>query len=111
MNWIVHGFESELVGGAVDLAGFYSAPRQQDGKTMDVVVTAVVNRIEPAHVDHRGAAEFRTYEDQRVIQQPTLLQIHNQRRDSRVRLTSVRLVAHDVFVLVPLLFASVIELH
>src|SRR5688572_659965 len=101
------GVEPELVGLAESDAWFDPAAGQPDGKTIRMMVAAVV-----AALDHRGAPELAPPNDQGIVEQPALLEVFNERRAG---LIGVLAIFGDVFdqraVLVPGFMKNLDEPH
>ena len=96
--------EAELVGLAERDARLDAAAGQPHREGVGVMVAAVV-----AALHHRRAAEFAAPDDERVVEQPALLQIRDQRGAGLVGVLAVLLeILDEVAVLVPRL---VEELH
>ena len=74
------GVVAEVVGGAVGLAALDAAAGEPDAEAIGVVVAAVLA------LGARGPAELATPDDERLVEQPALLQIGEQAGDRQVGL-------------------------
>src|SRR5687767_14890924 len=64
MDGILGGFETELVGGAVDGAAFDAAAGEPNGKAVGIVIAAFGLIAAAAEFDGGGAAEFAGEKDE-----------------------------------------------
>ena len=87
VNRIGNGIEAELIGLAVDVARLDASPCQPDAEAPVVVVATVIS---PLH--HRCPAELPTPDDERLLEQPALFQIADERR---ARLVCVERILFD----------------
>src|SRR5262245_20256962 len=71
---VLHGFVTELVRGAVAEAFLHAGAGQPASETVGIVVASLRSFLEGAH-----AAKLRTPNDQRVSEQPALLEVDEQR--------------------------------
>src|SRR5687767_15284967 len=89
--------EAELVSLAVAVPGLDAAAGQPEAEAAVVMVAAVI-----AALDHRRAAEFASPDDDGVLQEAPLLEIHNEGGAGLVGVEGVLLHAgRQVAVLVP----------
>src|SRR5688572_9265215 len=97
MDLVLRGIKAEFVGFAHCHAGLNAATCEPHRETIWMMIAAIA-----AALDHGGAAEFAAPNDQRFIEQATLLQILNQRCRSLVSIFAILLqIAHEVAVLIP----------
>ena len=104
MDAVVDGFESEIVGGAVDVAAFDAAAGHPHGETVVVVVAAFAEPLVGAgrgQFDGRCAAEFAAPQDEGFVEQTALFQVGEQGGDGLVPQGGVAFVQHDVVVVIP----------
>ena len=91
VDGLLDGRVAELVGGAVDLAALDAAAGEPDRKA-PVVVVAAHARLAARELDGRRAAELAAADHQRLLEQPALLEVGQQRRDGLVALLAERAV-------------------
>src|SRR5580658_1994161 len=78
MDFVFHGAESEVVGGAVGGAAADAAAGEEDGEAVVVVVAAV------AVFGGGGAAEFDAPENEGIVEQAALFEVAEQGGDGLV---------------------------
>ena len=85
MNRVFDDVVTKVVRLAVVEAGFYATARHPHRETARVMVaTVIVFQKNPLAI--YGASEFAAPDHQRIVQQPALLQILDQRRTGLIRL-------------------------
>src|SRR5262245_33378067 len=105
----MHGIARDVVAEIVRLAYCDSrvdAPAgKPDRKTARVMIAPVIGLCQPAlRID--GATEFPTPDDKRVVEHPSLFQIHNQRGG---RLIGILSLFRNVFRQIPVLIPAAME--
>ena len=116
VDLVLDGLEAELVGRAVDVAALDAAAGQPHREAVVVVVAAVDLagvRAGRRQLDRRRAAELAAPDDQRVVEQPALLQVREQapRWPGRTAPARRRWLTLEVVVAVPRLTGAVPDLH
>ena len=102
---VVHGVESQFVGGADRDPPRNPATRHPHRESRGIVVAAV------PLLAHRGAAELPTPDDERRVEQPALPQVGEQPGDRPIHLPAqLAMVLLDVGVGIPLAAGTVVEL-
>jgi len=110
MHPVLDGRETEFVRGPVPHPTPHTASGEPDGKPVMVVVATDVVRC-TVELSGRRATEFASLHDQRLVQQPTIFQVLQQRRDGPIAMQGFRLVIHDRPVVVPGDVGREAELH
>ena len=75
MDGLVFDSPTDLVGPAINLSSFYSAPCEKHGITEGVVIPARVHFASPPVFAKRSAAEFGSPNDHRAVEHSALLEI------------------------------------
>ena len=103
---VFHGMQAELIGGADHLPALHAASRHPDGKACRVVVATV------ALLAHRRAAKLSAPDNERFIEQASLLEVGEQARDRFVhRAAEPGMVFFDAGVRIPLAAGAAEELN
>ncbi len=111
MNGVFDDVVSEFVGFSVNDTGFHAAAGHPDGEAAGMVIAAVVvcRHFALAII---GAAEFAAPDHERLVEQPALFEVGNERRGGTVHVHG--LAGHfirQVAVLVPSLVVKLDEAH
>src|SRR6476620_6771760 len=101
MNSLLHGAKTEIVGCTVSHAAANTTSGKKRGEAQDVVVAPLIHSQLTCTLDHRCPAELASHDNDRPIEQTALLQVFDQGRDGRIRLTREPAMRPDVFVTVP----------
>src|SRR4051794_37828613 len=81
---VFHGVEAEVVARAVRDAGLHAAARHPEREGVRMVIATPRLRLLDFPLQERGAPEFTAPDDERVFEQPALLQIADERGARRV---------------------------
>ena len=115
MNGILDRFESKFVGRPVDLSALDAAPGQPSRESIVVVVSTVdlpLIRTGLGKLNDRRSAEFATAENERFVQQPSLIEILQQRSYSLITLIrQIGVVLFQIVVVVPGLAGAMPQLN
>ena len=76
MHLVGYSLMANLVRFAVGISRFHATPGQPDGETSRIMIAAIFS------LGKRGAAEFSSPPDERILEQAPLLQIFQQMEDS-----------------------------
>src|SRR5439155_22753471 len=104
----------EFVGCTMNIAAFDAATSQPDREAVMVVIASLAfsRRAGGRNFHSRGAAEFAAANHQRLLEQPALLEIDEQRGDALVHFAGeLAMVLLDEVVAVPGLDVPVVTLH
>src|SRR5690606_1474805 len=103
---------ADRIGLADHLAAADAASREEDAEREGMVVAPRVRFASRAILAERRAAELRSPDDERLVEEAALLEIANERRDRLVRHARVELeLAVEVRVLIPGCVIDVDEAH
>ena len=113
MDAVLDGFETELVGGAVNVAAFRAAAGEPHREAVVVVVAAGggVDFLALRKFDRRGAAEFAAPDDEGVVEEAALFEIGEEGGEALAAFVGEAAVAFlNVVVAVPRLERTVPDL-
>src|SRR3954454_23931686 len=109
VHGIAHNVIAELVGLAIDRAALDAAAGHPDGETARVMIAAEAVGLDFA-LAVRGAPEFAAPDDQRVVEQPALLEVGDERLAGLIDfLALVRQALGQAAVVIPVAMAELDE--